>query len=181
MWQVDNRTPFAADRVWVRDKDGAEVWLVALKCTFDILPDGATVISKEQLPVLHAPEHYGEPGKSSIKLESDLVRTKTTTDVIVVGNAHAPGGLPTSRMEVGIRVGSIKKLLHVYGDRTWGTLGPTAPEPFVMMPLVYERAFGGVDGRSPDPDKDWEWRNPVGIGFAVSRENAYGTPVPNIE
>ena len=42
MWQIDNRTPFAAERGWVRDRDGAEVWLVAVKCTFDILPDGTT-------------------------------------------------------------------------------------------------------------------------------------------
>ena len=181
MWKIDNRTPFAAERGWVRDKDGAEIWLVALKCTFDILPDGTTAVSKEQPPVLRMPEHHGEPGKSSIRFESDLILTKTTTDVVVVGHACAPGGVPTTRMDVGVRVGPVKKLLHVYGDRKWGTLGPTAPEPFVKMPLVYERAFGGVDGRSSHPDKDWEWRNPVGIGFAVSRENAQGTPVPNIE
>ena len=42
MWEVENLTPFAADRGWVRDKKGREIWLVVLKCTFDILPDGTT-------------------------------------------------------------------------------------------------------------------------------------------
>jgi hypothetical protein len=179
MWQVDNRTPFAAERGWVRDRDGAEVWLVALKCTFDILPDGTTVVSAEQPPVLRAPEYYGEPGKSSIKYESDLVLTKTTTDIIVLGHAYAPR--PVTQLDVGFRVGSVQKVLRVFGDRTWGTFGPSAPQPFVKMPLVYERAFGGVDQRSAHPERDWEWRNPVGVGFAVSRENAGGLPVPNIE
>ena len=45
MWQVDNRTPFAVERGWVRDQRGAEVWLIGVKCTFDIKPDGSTVVS----------------------------------------------------------------------------------------------------------------------------------------
>ena len=52
MWQIDNQTPFAAERGWVRDRTGAEVWLVAVKCTFDIDRDGSTAISAEQPPVL---------------------------------------------------------------------------------------------------------------------------------
>ena len=33
-----------------------------------------------------------EPGKSSIRHELDFVLTKRTTDVLVVGHAHAPQG-----------------------------------------------------------------------------------------
>ena len=90
MWTVDNRTPFAAERAWVRDRSGAEVWLVAVKCTFDIRPDGTTVVSDGQPPVLRVAEYFGEPGKSSIKYENDLVLTKRTTDIIVVGHSHKP-------------------------------------------------------------------------------------------
>jgi len=67
MWQVDNRTPFAAERAWVRDRNGAEVWLVAVKCTFTIEPDGTTAVAEEQPPVRRIPEHHGEPGRSSLK------------------------------------------------------------------------------------------------------------------
>ncbi len=181
MWQVDNRTPFAAERGWVRDRIGQEIWLVAVKCTFDVKPDGSTEVSKEQPPVLRVPEHHGEPGKSSIKYENDLVLTKKTTDVIVVGHAHAPGGRPVDELEVGFRVGPMQKVLQVTGDREWSVAGRSGPKPFVTMPLTYERAFGCVDRRSPHPERDWEWRNPVGTGFAVSRDNATGIALPNIE
>jgi len=181
MWQVENRTPFAADRGWVRDRNGAEIWLVALKCTFDIHPDGSTDISDEQPAVLQMPEYHGEPGKSSVKCESDIVMTKTTTDIVVVGHAYAPGGSATTHMDAGFRVGPVQKLLSISGDRIWETLGPSEPQAFIKMPLVYERAYGGVDSRSSHPERDWEWRNPVGTGFAVTRENAKGLAVPNIE
>lgn len=181
MWQIENRTPFAAERGWVRDRDGAEVWLVAVKATFDILPDGGTVPSSVQPPVLRVAEHHGEPGHSSIKYEADLVLTKRTTDIIVVGHAHAPGGVPVKELDVGFKVGPVQKMLRVFGDRHWGAFGATGAEPFVKMPLVYERAYGGVDRQSGSPDKDWEWRNPVGTGFAVSGGNATGLVLPNVE
>jgi hypothetical protein len=181
MWQVDNRTPFAAERGWVRDRTGAEVWLVAVKCTFDIRPDGSTVVSQVQPPVLCVPERFGDPGASSIKYESDLVLTKTTTDVLVIGHAYAAGGRHTTGMDVAFRVGPLEKVLRVTGDRAWGVSGQSGPEPFVKMPLSYERAFGGGDRRSPHPERDWEWRNPVGTGFAVSRDNATGVALPNVE
>jgi hypothetical protein len=37
-------------------------------------------------------------------------------------------------------------------------MGPSAPERFVKMPLLYERAFGGVDVKSNQPERDWDWR-----------------------
>jgi hypothetical protein len=181
MWQVKNRTPFAAERDWVRDRHGAEVWIVAVKATFDIKPDGSTDISDDQPPVRRIPEYHGEPGKSSIKYDTDLVLTKNTTDVIVVGHAHAPNGQPVATLDVGFRVGSLQKLLRVFGDRRWGGFGPSAPEPFTKMALVYERAFGGVDVKSSHPERDWDWRNPVGCGFAVDKAHLEDVPVPNVE
>lgn len=180
MWQVDNQTPFAAGCAWVRDRNGAEVWLVAVKCTFDIRPDGSTVVSNEQPKVLHVPEYHAGPD-SSIKYDADLVRTKATTDVTVVGHAYAPGGRPVTRMDVAFAVGPVRKTLRVTGDRVWQGFGISDPEPFARMPLVYERAYGGVDRRSPTPDRDWDWRNPIGTGFAVSRDHATGLALPNIE
>lgn len=177
MWQVDNHTPFAAERGWVRDRDGAEIWLVAVKATFDIKPDGSTEVSKDQPPVLRVPEYFGEPGKSSIKYETDLILTKTTTDVLLIGHAYAPNGSPVTELDVGFRVGSIKKILRISGDRTWGT----KPNPFVKMPLVYERAFGGVDHASDHPERDWDWRNPVGTGFAIEKSHLEEIAMPNIE
>jgi hypothetical protein len=181
MWQVDNRTPFAAERGWVRDRDGAEVWLVAVKATFDIKPDGSTEVAQDQPPVLRVPEYHGEPGKSSIRYEADLVLTKKTSDIIVVGQAHAPHEQAVTELDVGFRVGTLQKVLRVLGERQWGMHGPTKPAPFTKMPLVYERAFGGVDTKSGRPEQDWDWRNPVGCGFAVKKMHLEGVPVPNVE
>jgi hypothetical protein len=181
MWQVDNRTPFAAAQGWIRDRRGAELWLVVVKATFDILPDGTTNPSAEQPEPHRLPGYTGEPGKSSIRCESDFVLTKTTTDVLVVGHAHAPEKGAVRQLDVGLRVGSLQKLLRVFGDRRWGGQGPTDPLPFVAMPLVYERAFGGVDRRSPTPEKDWDWRNPVGCGHSIDPAHLADQPVPNVE
>jgi len=181
MWDVDNQTPFAVERGWVRDRNGAEVWLVAVKCTFDIEADGSMRVSAEQPPVLRTPEYNGDPGTSSIKYEADLILTKRTTDVIAVGHAYAPQGRPVTEMEVGLRVGPLVKKLKVSGDRAWRMAGKASPAAFVKMPLVYERAFGGVDQKSAHPERDWEWRNPVGTGFATTRDNLTGQPVPNVE
>lgn len=181
MWQIDNRTPFAAERGWVRDRDGAEIWLVAVKATFDILPDGTTQVAREQPPVLRLPEHFGEPGKSSIKYDADLVLTKKTTDIIVVGHAYAPTGMSVTHADVGFKVGPVQKILRVFGDRHWKSFGMSDPEPFTKMPIVYERAFGGIDKASKTPETDWEWRNPVGTGFAISSRNASNLALPNIE
>ncbi len=181
MWQIDNRTPFAVERAWVRDREGVEVWLVVVKATFDIKPDGSTEISSVQPPVLHVPEYIGEPGKSSIKYEADLILSKKTTDILVVGHAYAPVGYTATRLDVGFKVGPVTKLLRVSGDRHWQDGRPTEPKPFTKMPLIYERAFGGVDRRSEHPECDWDWRNPLGTGFAVSKAHLLGVPLPNLE
>jgi hypothetical protein len=130
---------------------------------------------------LRLPEHFGEPGKSSIKYDADLVLTKRTTDILVVGHAYAPAGHSVTHADVGFKVGPVQKVLRVFGDRQWGTFGASAPQPFEKMPLVYERAYGGVDLKSDQPDKDWDWRNPVGTGYATASGRATGLRLPNIE
>src|SRR5687768_4304581 len=105
MWQIENLTPFAEAGSWVRDHEGAEVRLVAVKCTFDIHADGTTTVSADQPPPVHVAEYFGQSGKSSIRYEADLSLAKLTTDVTVVGHAYAPGGRPVTELEVGLRVG----------------------------------------------------------------------------
>ena len=85
---------------------------MAVKCTFDIRPDGSTEVAKEQPPVLRVPEYIGEPAKSSLKHEADLVLTKATTDVVVIGHAYAPEGRPLAQMEAGFRVGPVQKIVR---------------------------------------------------------------------
>jgi hypothetical protein len=186
MWQLENQTPFAAERSFVRDMDGAEVWLVAVKGTFAIKPNGELDLAEEQLPVCLSPRYLGEPGKSSLLYDTDLVHTKPGTDVVLLGRVYAPGGYPTPTLDVTMRVGELEKTLRVFGDRHWkqGLVGLklTDPEPFDVIPIIYERAYGGADRRSSDPAKhSWDPRNPVGVGFAVEPEHLVGQPAPNVE
>lgn len=182
MWQLDNRTPYAAERTWVRDREGAEIWLVAVKCSFDIRPDGTTGACAEQPPIVMIPEYIAAPAQSSLKYEMDLIRTKTTTDVLVLGHAHAPRGEPVTELDVGFRVGPVFKRLHVTGDRVWQGRSPSPPVPFVTMPLVYERAYGGFDAESKQTQSpQWDVRNPLGTGFALAASAIEGLRLPNIE
>jgi hypothetical protein len=180
MWQLDNKTPFAAGQGWIRNRNGAEVWLVVVKATFDVKPDGRTVVSATQPAPYRVAHHHGEPGKSSLWCDSDFVLTKSTTDVVVVGAAHAPHQKAVTDLGVGFRVGHVMKTLRVFGDRTWNLLGPSQAEPFTTMPLVYERAFGGTEADSKHPETHWDWRNPVGCGFAI-KTRSRGSRIPNIE
>jgi len=187
MWLLHNRTPYAADRTWVQDPDGTKRWVVVVKATFDIDPDGRLTLADEQLPPLLAPEYHGVDGASSLRYEADLLPPKPGTDVVLHGHAHAPAGRPATHVAVALGVGSQRKILAVTGDRIWkrsvvGTIVPSSPAPFLRLPLVYERAYGGHDTRAPDPTAQRMFAlNPVGCGYVVRRASLLGQPVANIE
>ncbi len=187
MLQLDNRTPYAAERTIVMDKAGAKSWVVAVKATFDLGQNGVTALADAQLPVLYSPEHLGDAGTSSIRYEADLIPSKRATDVLVNGHAHAPGGRPTSAVDVNLRVGHVNKRLRVFGDRYWGVgfpgrLRASSPVRFERMPIIFERAFGGWDQTDPDPARQkLEPRNPIGSGFAIAERHLEGRPLPNVE
>ena len=186
MWALENNTPFAAERAWVRDRFGAEIWVVAVKATFSINPDGSTCLTEKQEEMCRVPVYRGEPGLSSLLYESDMVQLKPATDVILHGHAYAPDGEAATQIDVRLKVQDEAKTLRVFGDRFWDkdldALIMTDPHPFVKMPITYERTFGGIDTRSDDTEThSWELRNPVGTGFAVSAEHLIGQKVPNVE
>jgi len=182
MWAVSNQTPYAAERSWGRDKDGIHEWIVAVKGTFDIKPDGSLSVADEQAEPLLLPEFRGESGLSSLRYEADLVAPKPTTDILINGTAYAPKGLPSKEFLVSARVGPIRKTIKVVGNRIWekGMFGlvHSAMEPVARVPIVYERAYGGYDQTAPDPkNQRMDARNPVGCGLVVQE----GSPLPNFE
>lgn len=181
MWQIDNRTPFAAAQSWLRGINGAETWVVVVRATYTIAPDGSLEISEIQPDVVRTPVYIGEAGKSSIRYDSDFVLGKPRTDVILNGHACAPTGTAVRVLDVGLQIGEIRKRLRVSGDRHFTLAGVSEPEPWQRMPLVYERAYGGRDQRSDQPNRDWSWANPVGVGFVADRARATGVALPNIE
>lgn len=179
--------PFAADRVITVDKDGAKRWVVVVKGTFDILPDGSTQPAKEQVPPCAGPEYRGKPDETSLVYEQDLVAPKPRTDIYLNATAHAPNGRPTTRMTVGLGTPRGNKSIVVHGDRRWerdlvGGITATPPLPFVKMPIVYERAWGGYDRTDADPAQHrLDPRNTVGTGHFSRISHRVGKALPNLE
>ncbi|RPI72406.1 MAG: DUF2169 domain-containing protein [Desulfobacteraceae bacterium] len=187
MHLIDNQTPFAAERTLIADKNGSMCWIVAVKATFEIKADGSTSLAPEQRAVSMVPIFSGkDPLVSSLLHENVLEYAKPTTDVYLLGHAYAPRQKPIDSLDVSMKVGPIQKTLRLFGDRHWKNNGKepviSAPELFVKMPIIYERAFGGVDQKNEDPAKhDAEGRNPIGVGFATQAEHIIDQQLPNIE
>ena len=184
----ENTTGMEADLTVAADKTGREHCVVVVKGTFAIGPDGETALAEEQQPMVFADEHHGDPGTTSIKYECDFAPFKPRADILVNGKAVSPTGEPVTELTVGLKVGALRKVIRVRGDRRWGKgmSGMTAsdPEPFVEMPLVWERAFGGMDNSHDNPKRHGvELRNLVGVGFRRNPvpEAVEGLPLPNLE
>jgi hypothetical protein len=186
--EVLHDSPFVGHVGSVLDVDGAIARVAVLKATFDCAKDGVLTVAEEQEPVRHAVVYRGEPGRSSLLHESDGAYYKPATDILVVGSAHAPRGVPVTRLETFLSAGAVNKTVIVTGDRRWSWsrssgAAPSPPEPFTEMPLVWERAFGGADTFGSDPAQhQWDARNPVGTGFRATESAALdGLALPNIE
>jgi hypothetical protein len=186
---LDNRTPFTVGKFVLPDKQGQEVVLLVVSATFvhaDL--SGGLSLAAKQPALEFADVHNGPPHIASVRRESDIALYKPAVDVLVNGHAYAPPGRLATSVPVGMVVGDVRKELLVSGDRNWrkGTFGggASSPEPFERMPIVYERAFGGIDMRSDDPHKHAaEPRNLSGLGFrgVPSYDPDIRTELPNIE
>lgn len=185
MATLENKSDFQSDLIPAQGSDGRILLSTIIKGTFDIGIVGKITKSDKQEPICYADEYFGEVGKSSIKIGSDIAIRKLGTDVILIGTAYAPNQKPVSKMLVALQVGPVNKSVLIFGDRIWNrTLGRvdiSKPKPFLKMALKYEYAFGGADIRHENPAKHgWEPRNPVGIGFYAQKPDD-GQPLPSIE
>ncbi|MDB4985157.1 MAG: hypothetical protein JWN04_335 [Myxococcaceae bacterium] len=179
MLQLKNQTMFKGALATFPNAKGIDTIYVVITATFDLWPRLA--VSEQQLGPVLSDEYYDDSGASSMRYAGELHLGKPTTDVIVVGHARALEGKPVPELGVGVRVAERKKVARVFGDRHWSGVHVTRPAPFSEMPLVYERAFGGVlelkGGQSIA-----EERNPLGKGLSLSRRcPALGDAMPNIE
>jgi hypothetical protein len=176
-------------------RDGGPSAFVICKLTFTIAAGGLEVASPEPL--------RADPRDSELapRLQpgTEFWPFKPATDVVVQGSAFAPRGRPTDSMEASVSVGGRCKRVRVFGDRAvrWrgdGSLTIDAPEPFGEMPLVYQRAYGGLDWRVPakaetaadairlDSDHPGLYpRNPFGRGYLVAPGEVPNMLMPNLE
>jgi hypothetical protein len=185
MWILDNQTPYAAERTWVRDKHGAHHWLVAVRATFEFDAQGGLRLADEQAPPLRTAVYFAEPGQSSVRYDADLAGIKPATDLTVLGSAYAPHGRPATKVLVGLRLEKLTKSVEVFGDRVYtGTSlsDVSRAAPFVHKRVQYEAAYGGADTSAPDPTKHVrDGRNPVGLGVYAAPSARVGKPAHTIE
>jgi hypothetical protein len=178
--EIVNATTFAALAVDAMAADGAHNVHVTIVGAFTLggaCAGPATIVERD--------DHAGEPGASPLVAIGDLGWTKPGTDVLVYADALAPGG-GARACEVSLSVGPVAKMVRVIGDREWKKrlFGVVAsdPRPFTVMPLSWDRAFGGtVTTRSGALVT--EERNPIGRGLTHPDCGCgiAGTPLPNLE
>lgn len=184
--EIENKTPFAFQPLFVADEEGRPVVAPLVKATFDIGSDGALDLAEEPLPVDFTGKHHGEPGQSSLRFEPEVAFVKPATDVVFVGHAHSPHRRAVV-MDVALQIGPVARQLRVTGDRVWVSrfLGsaPSEPATFEKIPLIYERAYGGWDRSAEDPKRHgFDPRNPIGVGYrGKGARFEEGAPLPNIE
>ena len=109
--QVINETPFEAMPNPGFDKEGREIVTVIVKGTFKISEQGAVdaLDRDKQVKIVMADEYWAAPGESPVRYESDLAMFKPGTDLILLGAAQAPDGLPARHFEVTFAVGGRSK------------------------------------------------------------------------
>jgi hypothetical protein len=165
---VENPTPFTFEALYVTDEELQLLLVPVVKATYELGRSGLK-LAEEQEPLHHGGVFQGSQEGSSYRYEPEVAFFKPSTDVVLVGHAHAPS-VNTRELQVALQVGPLRKVVQVFGERVWikslGQVSMTRPLPFERMPLCYERAFGGWDRNHPDASRHtFEPRNPVGVGF----------------
>ena len=116
-------------------------------------------------------------------IDPDLFFPRTGTDLIIIGDAVSSSG-PVYVMDVTVNAGPYNQRIRIFGDRFWhetgnGELSATRPTKFEKFPITYNHAFGGrAEGEYGDLPF---YKNPIGKGFYLSKKEAVGKPLPNIE
>jgi len=186
--RVVNPTAYASGWNVGHQPDGREAAVVVVKGTFVLSAcDGrASALAERQLPLLEADVQGRDPARHAPIHEHDFALFKPRCDVLLRASAHAPGGRLVANLEAGFMVGACRKALKVWGRREWrkGLLGVTASgaEPFLVQPITYDHAFGGMHVDAQDPTRVDVYRgNPAGTGYARADHLAAGLPLPVTE
>jgi len=91
---------------------------------------------------------YTETAMSNLPMGGflDMGFPKAMSEVLIAGEARAPEGSTVQAQEIGVAVGPVRKQAMVFGDRHWvndnGEIKLTYAEPYQVMPLTADRAFG---------------------------------------
>jgi hypothetical protein len=159
-----------ASFIW-RDWSSSLYEVFVMSANFDIGTNADVYLASAQSGPRRKIEYYGEPGRSSVRTETDLVPHKKSGEFYLVDAvAVPPEGVPREEWTTSVSLGSLHHEVSVCGPRNWHRngrhswkLGPRNSTTHVD--LRYEMAFGGsfeVNG-----SKQSHRMNPVGRGFAA--------------
>ncbi|MCC7536845.1 MAG: DUF2169 domain-containing protein [Deltaproteobacteria bacterium] len=149
--------------------------VVVAKGTFDLQHGATAKVARPQRP-LSGDTFFDDEADASPVYPSDFALLKERGECFVLGSCRPAGGRATVSA-VAFQVGSVQKAMGVFGNRRWkrGLLlsSPTDPEPFEVMPLRWDLAYGGPGVAA----------NPVGRGVAerIDAEGKRHRPLPNLE
>jgi hypothetical protein len=184
---VINRSDLIVASFSLPNRNGGDTLLAIVKGTWEIKEAQGLSLSHEQEPVHLQPVYHAEIGQSTLLHDTDVVLEKPGTDCILLGRAWAPKGRVAS-VDVSFAVGSLRKTARVFGERIWmkwlWSVSVSRPVPFESIPLLWERAFGGVDRSFPDASAhEFCLENPVGRGLLARKTTVQldGMRLPNIE
>jgi hypothetical protein len=156
--------------VW-QSRTGAYARTVIAKATF-VLQLGESGLAPEQEPVCEQERSWDDNPRSSVHAPSDRAPYKARADVVLVGHAYAPGGMPVRSLVARMVIGEIDKSIEVWCDRGFrlhdGQL--LEGQRFVKSPLRWERAAGGP-----------ETNNPVGLRFDAAPDRYGMVAIPNLQ
>jgi hypothetical protein len=182
---LNQATPATVRLIPQLGMDGGTLIVVIIKQRFRVNRRNQ-VVRVEGAEVRLADEPWDEdnPEKSSVKYAADVCIRKPRTDVVLTGNAVAPGRHKVASLDVLVRVGAVETKLRVFGLRVWfkgiAGIGLTPPQPFEQLPLRWEYAYGGFDASDPEKPLE-EPRNPVGRGLIRDPSALIHEPAPAIE
>ena len=102
--------------------EGEPLDILIVRATFDFATDGkAVTLAQLQSPINLGDTFAGpvetNPLHAVVIEDGDLLPYKPGTDILVLGHAHAPNNQAQTDWLAGIRVGNLKKMLHLYGPR----------------------------------------------------------------
>lgn len=183
--KIENPTPLEAMALPLVGRGDRATLTVIVKGTFTFASDKVE-LAADQIPIALGDKFYDEEEGGGIRYETDLVPYKPKADIVLSATAYAPDNTPADKVDVAVKVGSVKKQLKVFGRRLWNYAGVlsrrytiTDTEPFLKCPIRYTEAFGGVD---PSNGAYCD-RNLTGKGYysQEAKTKLTGWPLPRIE
>jgi hypothetical protein len=158
-----------ASVVW-QPRPGAWALTVICKATFQLQPGVSPLAETQEAPV-DDDGYWDDDETRSLHAPSDLVPFRARADVLLVGQAFAPGGQPVRSLVARLAIGGVDKRVEVWCDRIFWHEGRLLEgQPFVRMPLRWERAAGGPGTT-----------NPVGMRFDAPPDAHGAVRVPNLQ